>query len=509
MKQENKNLSNSYNNTSNKNNFTKNKIYITNKGKSDDNSYEIKKEDFVSKNNNLENEKFLNQKNINEAKSPYQKYYSSDNIDKNQKNSEFSNDDNEENDNDPNPLALTNKKTSGKKIKNLFKSLEECMFTNNNKIKSDLTIKNSIVVNDENNYLENNNGNIRPNIEEVKNNLFNNKIDRTCLENIGDTSYLNSILQCLVNIEILKKFFLESSTFEYISKYASILPLSFSTLRIFYHAYTKKDKLYSLKAFLKALGCKSKIYQSIKSRNSNDCLIFILNSLHNELNRIKEKNEKMDFNKSNRNEVIAYGITNFKNLYDSIISDIFNWHEIKELHCINCGEKNYEFKTFYTYQTNILEISKNINKNNIITISDCINYELRKKKKLYCYRCGNKSDFEIISGIYETSKILVFLLNNGDYDKNLLNVTFFLDEEINLNKFIEVKNSELKYELIGVISINAQDKKYNSFCKSFLDKKWYHYYDQNVNQVNFKEIEFNNRDGKNFIPNILFYKLIE
>ena len=172
MKQENKNLSNSYNNTSNKNNFTKNKIYITNKGKSDDNSYEIKKEDFVSKNNNLENEKFLNQKNINEAKSPCQKYYSSDNIDKNQKNSEFSNDDNEENDNDPNPLALTNKKTSGKKIKNLFKSLEECMLTNNNKIKSDLTIKNSIVVNDENNYLENNNGNIRPNIEEVKNNLF-------------------------------------------------------------------------------------------------------------------------------------------------------------------------------------------------------------------------------------------------------------------------------------------------------------------------------------------------
>ena len=458
---------------------------------------EIEKEDLHSKNNKLEN---LNKNNKNMAAIPFQKYHSSDNIDKNNNNENFTDEANKNNENsdDPNPFALTQKKISGKKIPHLFVSLNEFAYINDNN--NELSVHYSVISKKEDK-------NYGVPFEELKKNLFQKDIGMTCLKDCGNTSYLNTILQCLGNIECLKNYFLDSNNFEYMKNNIEIFPLSFTTSRIFYHFYEQKDKLYSLDPFLQALGRKNKIYNSKSSRNSNECLIYILDTLHNELNRIKEKNEKTNYNKSDRNEVIEYGIINYKNSYDSIISDIFNWFEIKELHCIECDERNYSFKTYNTYQFNISNINKKINKNNI-TIYDCLNYDIIKNQKLYCSKCRKKSNYGIITGIFKSPKIFVFLLNDGEYNEELLNVKFILEENINLNKFIEDKKAVNKFELFGIISICVNNKKYNCFCKSFTDNQWYYYYDEKVMQVNINQIEMENCDG-HFIPNILFYKAIE
>ena len=258
---------------------------------------------------------------------------------------------------------------------------------------------------------------------------------------------------------------------------------------------------------MQTLAEKNKLYKSQKSRNINECLIYILDTLHDELNRIKEKNEKTNYNKSDRSEAIEYGIINYKNSYDSIISDIFNWLEIKEIHCIECGERKFESRTYNTYQFDISDINEKINKNNL-TIYDCLNYELIKKKELYCFNCKNKVNCEVISGIYKSPKIFIFLLNDGEYDDKLLNVKFILEEEINLTKFVEDKKAAKKYELFGILSICAKNRQYNCFCKSFKDNQWYYYYDENVNQVNIKGVILDICNG-DFVPNILLYKAKE
>ena len=440
----------------------------------------------------------------NEKEDLYSKNNKIENLNKNKKsnnNENFSDEANKkiENCDDPNPFALTQKKISGKKIPYLYKSLNEhaCINNNNN---NELSVCYS-------NISEKENKNYGEPFEELKKNLFQKGIGITCLINCGNTSYLNTILQCLGNNEYLKNYFLDSNNFEYMKNNIKIVPLSFTTSRIFYHFYEQKDKLYSLDPFLQVLRSKNKIYNSKGSRNSNECLIFILDTLHFELNRIKEKNEKTGYNKSDRNEVIEYGIINYKNTYDSIISDLFNWFEIKEIHCIECDERNYEFKTYNTYQFNISNINKKINKNNI-TIYDCLNFDIIKNQKLYCSKCRKKSNYGIIKGIYKSPKIFVFLLNDGEYNEDLLNVKFILEENINLNKFIEDKKAVNKYELFGIISICVNNKKYNCFCKSFTNNQWYYYYDEKVMQVNIKQINMENCNG-NLIPNILFYKAIE
>ena len=334
-----------------------------------------------------------------------------------------------------------------------------------------------------------------------------NKIIKTCLKNNGETYYLNSILQNLANIEYLKNYFLNDNNSKNIENNSKQSPLSYVTQRIFHNFYIKRNEKYSLKMFSQILASINLVYASKKSRNVNKCFIFILNTLHNELNKIKDPPEKKTFNKYDRNEAINYGIINFKNTNDSIISDIFNWSKITEINCTQCGQITYDFSYYNIFQLNLLEFKKVIERN-YFTIYDIINYELTKKEESNCENCQNQVKFNKVSLIYSSSKIFVFFLENGDFNEELLNIKFILEEVINLNKFIENENSPKKYELIGIISTNINDKKYHSFCKSFEDQQWYHFNDETVEKKNDKQILFNNNGGE-FIPNILLYKAID
>lgn len=333
---------------------------------------------------------------------------------------------------------------------------------------------------------------------------YNDIPNKTCLINFGEAFYLNSILQCLGNIECLQNFFLNQK--DYISKNVSLLPLSFVTSRLYHHFY-EKDEKYSLESYLKVLAKLNIIYKTQKRRNVIDCLIFILDSLHKELNQVKNKQEYFDFNHNEREEVINKGKMNYKNLYDSIISSNFNWLELKDMHCINCGERIYDLKTYNTYQLDILGFYTNFRRKQII-LFDCLDYEIRKTISFTCKKCNAKDGFRKISVIYISPKIFIFLLFNGEYDEKLLEFRFCVEEIINLRKYVESEESPVKYQLIDVISIEPNENKYVSFCKSFEDKKWYYFYDENVQETNIDQVCFENNNNK-FIPCVLFYESIE
>ena len=511
---------------------------------------ENKKEDSLPKNNKYQNSRY-NNNDINEEEFPFQKKYSAEIPVKN-----ALNEDEEEEEDWVNPLAKKSVLTSQKKIapKGVLNFFKGNAIPNNNinenKNNEDNSNKFSEILKKNENsfyYVDNNNNNNNnlktiksgeiknpiniiseklnekinakskneqlknnhdknDNIQQLKKDLFARKLNKCCLLNVGDTSYLNAILQCLANIDFLINFFLNENIEKHLNENIKTLPLSFVTLRLFKHFYIKKDSKYSLESFLRVLGSLNPIYLSSKIRNANECLIFILETLHNELNRIKIINHKNDFNKKVRKEVIDYGIFNYKNKYDCIISDIFNWHQLKELHCMECGEVSYDFQTFNTIQLDSLNFKKTIGKNSI-TIFDCLNYELKLNKKIICKYCNKNAHIKNISYIYSSPKIFVFLLNSGDFNEELLDLNFNLETTINLNKYIENKQSPKKYELIGIISIDINNKKYLNYCKSFEDKNWYFYYDEDVAQIQEKQVVMDN-NGK-FIPSVLFYRSID
>jgi ubiquitin C-terminal hydrolase len=285
-------------------------------------------------------------------------------------------------------------------------------------------------------------------------------------------------------------------------------PLAFVTHRLFLHLYkypeSQEREIYTPDSYLKVLQMKNLTYKTNNNRNPNDLLIFILDTLHNELNHPKNNNIITPRNVSDKENVCQCGILTFQNRYCSILSNIFNWFQVKEISCQACYNSTYSFHTYNTFDLDILGNSK-LNNNNPINISNCLLYNtMSKQKKAYCNNCRKFTPMFSTSKIYSSPNIFIFLLNRGNMDQNLMNIRFQLEEKINIKKFIENQDAPSFYELNGIVSIDLKNHKYVSFCMSPVDKNWYYYNDEDIQPTNINNvIQLHNNGG--YIPCILLY----
>ena len=175
----------------------------------------------------------------------------------------------------------------------------------------------------------------------------------------------------------------------------------------------------------------------------------------------------------------------------------------------------YNFNNFNTFELDILSTYKyKINftdDQNAVTLNECINFQQSNQntKKIYCNICKQNTGFQSHSKIYSSPNMFIFLINRGNADKNLLNIPFIIEEKINLTFCIENMESTKNYELTGIVSINAQNSQYTSFCKSPIDNKWYFYKEEKNGQVELNQLLAVHNKNNNFIPFILLYNSIQ
>ena len=381
------------------------------------------------------------------------------------------------------------------------------------------------------NNMNNNNSNINQqqmsnqNSNNVNNNNNNNNVPQNLgfprninvyLSNLGDTSYLNAVLYFLGNFHFLVRYFLETERPEFFSNDIKNRPLSFVIYRLFLHFYPKELKaqeIYEPKAILQLLGHLNIVYKSQHWRNPNELISFMLNTLHNELNILKNNNvnNTNNYNIYNKDNVINNGIAKFGKTNNSIISNALNWFEIKESFCIQCKKNMYNFNTFNIFELDILGCSQ-MKKNKKITIYDCLDYQKSiKNKKLYCHSCKNYTQMNNRSNIYCAPNIFIFSLDRGHFDQPLLDIKVSFDEDLNLSPYIEMDKSPKNYKLIGIISLKKRPKSsdydYCNFCKSFYDNQWYFYNDNEIRN-SMKLTAIINANINYYSPCLLAYKSI-
>ena len=90
-------------------------------------------------------------------------------------------------------------------------------------------------------------------------------------------------------------------------------------------------------------------------------------------------------------------------------------------------------------------------------------------------------------------------------DQNLMNIRFQLEENINIKNFIENQVAPSLYQLNGIVSIELKNNKYVSFCMSPVDKNWYYYNDEVIQQININNVIQLHNNGE-YIPCILLYQ---
>ena len=335
----------------------------------------------------------------------------------------------------------------------------------------------------------------------------------TGLNNLGDTSYLNAVLQFLCNIRNVASFFINPKNGDLFTKNITKYPLSYVVHRLCTHLYPYPEKggrkTYTPDSIMEVLGTFNIVYGDYKKKNPIDFIHCFFSILHKELNAKKNKNYSQ-YNiknyQSDKNKVIHYGSIDFMNNNNSIISNCFTWFNIKRLQCTKCSNKTYYFQYFQTFDLNIALVAK-YKKTQNLNLLDCVEFNRLNflKNHIFCEKCKSYNKVTVCNKIYSSPNYFIFLL---DMNENS-NINFILEQKINLEKFVESKNKiPTSYELNGIVFFDKKKNKYNALCVSPIDKNWYLYDDENVQMINISNFLnlVNNNKNTTFLLCILLYK---
>ena len=345
-----------------------------------------------------------------------------------------------------------------------------------------------------------------------------NKTNANGLANIGATCYMNATLQCLAHIQKLTYHFLNSDTKKklYLNKVKYRLSLAYVTV-LENLWQNNKEKYYSPNGFKDVISAMNPLFAGIQANDSKDLILFILETMHKELNIEKDDNKKiLDNDIDSPNAQYNYEITFkkfsifFRNSFNSVISNLFYGMFNSMMNCQNCHIIIYNVQCFNILIFPLQEVKKYKMKYiDIVDIYECFDYYQRPDymggKSFYCNNCRQMVDNINTTKILYGPRILVINLNRG---KGLeFDIKLNFPEYIDISNYVYYKDkSPTYYELIGIVTHfgpSSMSGHFIAFCKSFGNQQWYKYNDAMVDLSNFEE-------AKNTgVPYILFYSYIK
>ena len=377
-----------------------------------------------------------------------------------------------------------------------------------------------------NNYLNNNN-----NKDNQKSQNDNNQINppvpnpnykyifpKKGLKNIGSTYYMNATLQCLLHVCELIVYFLEeypkdkntlNDTNKNVKSRGDISEAFYKLVKGVcdtetYSSYNSYNSAFSPDEFKRALGLHNSQFRQFEANYSKDLILYLLQTMHDELNYFGNKNKKMNFYPNQYDMVMAYNY--FTTVYNSNnfskISVLFYGTYKNSTICRICKNILYNFQKFefisfamYNYNKKKFDLYDGFRDNSKISL-------LTGDNKFFCGKCNKLQDAETTCKIFEPpNKLLI----NIDYGKNKMykpsSVNF--DEVIDITEFVDFDYKlRIKYRIIGVCTdygYSGQTGHYIAFCKNTRENKWYEFNDSSCREC-----------GKNSIyggsPYLLLYE---
>ena len=168
------------------------------------------------------------------------------------------------------------------------------------------------------------------------------------LTNLGNTDYMNALLQCLSNIEQLTNYFkYDSSIKEIIKNQPNSLTASYKLIidklwpsKNNHNILFDKNISFSPNDFKNKILSMNSLFEGVRIYNDilRDLINFIIMTLSEELNKIEEKNNNFinNVDQTNKQFLLDYFIKDFKSSYNSIIVDLFYGINESSTKCLHC-----------------------------------------------------------------------------------------------------------------------------------------------------------------------------
>ena len=338
------------------------------------------------------------------------------------------------------------------------------------------------------------------------------------LKYVRNTSYINTVLQCLLNIRNIISYYIRN--INVISMRKEQMPISYAFCKVAFNLFPDSSKQkqyinkYDPKEFYDCILANNSVFRGKSTKNAIDFLVYLINKMHDEelLNPNNKKNNNQIINVNNKDfeDYIKY-------LYfheNSIFLKTFFYISKNTKNCWSCNRANITFQKFFTYDLNLdVSLNKTVFENkNELSIYDCIKFTSQEEPifNIYCNNCKAKNNFSKKFSIYLSQSILIFLLR-GMEKKQIVenmkndNIKIRVDKDLDLSDFIELKNEGFtKYTLHGMILYDPKNKEYSAYSISPINKKYYKYIKEDIIPID--QNHFKNLFDYKLYPVILFYR---
>ncbi len=238
-----------------------------------------------------------------------------------------------------------------------------------------------------------------------------------------------------------------------------------------------------------------------------------METMHNEMNK-PAMNKLPIFDQFDFQNALNFFVTDFKNKFNSLISNIFYGSFDNLMTCYQCRKTIHNIQTFniLTFPIEEIRIFKQVDGSNTISIYDCFEHYGRTESltgynTFFCTLCGKNQEGISQKVFLTTPNCLIVNLNRGKVLQYGIKVIF--DEFMNLKNYLGCQESPYYYELIGVVSndggnnMSSTSGHYIAFCKNHTNKKWYKFDDELVSESDFNQVL---NEGE---PYLLFFNRVK
>lgn len=253
------------------------------------------------------------------------------------------------------------------------------------------------------------------------------------LQNLGNTCFMNSILQCLAHIVPLRDYFISGKFASHLNKTnqkkADLARAFAGLLNDIWNKDSGKNKVVAPYDVKTAIGKCSRQFSGYNQQDSHEFLIFLLDYLHDSVNQITNPPKYVeidDSHVSSTDEAAKLWWNNYKERNHSIITELFSGQMHSTITCDICGSVSNNYDPFIGLPVPLpgsrnnsfssgLSGTKGGGLNSSVSLEDCLNLftqseHLSGMDEVYCRKCKGHKPSTKTNEIYRAPKILIIQL---------------------------------------------------------------------------------------------------
>ncbi|KAG7321943.1 hypothetical protein KOW79_014801 [Hemibagrus wyckioides] len=317
------------------------------------------------------------------------------------------------------------------------------------------------------------------------------------LKNLGNTCFMNSILQCLSNTRSLRDYCLHNSHRRDLNnnnRTNTALMEEFAKLIQTMWTSSTSDAV-SPSEFKTQIQRYAPRFVGYNQQDAQEFLRFLLDGLHNEVNRVtvRPRANTEDFDHLPDDEKGKKMWSKYLEREDSKIVDLFVGQLKSSLTCTECGYCSTVFDPFWDLS---LPISKGYGE---VSLMDCMRLFTKEDvldgdEKPTCYRCKARRKCTKKFTIQKFPKILVLHLKRFSEARvrssKLSTFVNFPMKDLDLREFASDRSSSAVYNLYAVSnhSGTTMGGHYTAYCCNPDSGEWYTFNDSRVTPMSSSQV---------------------